>query len=115
MNRRVHALIVAGAVGAGVHAAIAPEHLREMPLLGVAFAAAAVLFAVAVAALALRPDDPRAALAVAALLAAVVTGYVTSRVAALEDWDALGVGTSAVEAAGLLLALPLTLTSGGHR
>ena len=48
-------VIGAGAVGAGVHAAIAPEHLREWAPLGASFVAMAILFAAAVAALALDP------------------------------------------------------------
>jgi len=52
-------LIGAGAVGAGVHAAIAPEHLREWAPLGASFVAVAILFAVAAVAIALRPDDRR--------------------------------------------------------
>jgi hypothetical protein len=44
------ALIGAGAVGAGVHAAIAPEHLHEWAPLGASFVAVAVILAAAVAA-----------------------------------------------------------------
>jgi hypothetical protein len=118
MNRRANALIAAGAVGIGVHAAIAPEHLHEWLPLGTAFIAAAVLLSIAVAALAIRPGDARAAYAVAGLLAAVVVGYIATRVAALppldpdrEPVDLLGVCTTLVETAGILFAL----TPGGTR
>lgn len=122
MNRRANVLIVAGAAGAGVHAAIAPEHVREWAPLGAAFVVTAVLLGVAVATLALRPTSVRAARAVAVVLAGVVVGYVATRVAALppldperEPFDVLGVATTLVEAAGLVLAFPLTLTPGGTR
>jgi hypothetical protein len=105
-------LIGAGAVGAGVHAVIAPEHLREWAPLGASFVAVAVLLAAAVAALALRPDDRRPAAALGALLATVAGGYVVTRLAALppldperESFDALGICTSAIEVFGLVLAV----------
>jgi hypothetical protein len=105
-------LIGAGAVGAGVHAAIAPEHLRESAPLGASFVAVAVLLAAAVAALALRPDDRRPAAALGALLATVAGGYVVTRLAAIppldperESLDALGICTSAIEVFGLVLAV----------
>jgi len=106
------ALIGAGAVGAGVHAAIAPQHLREWPPLGASFVAVAVLLSAAVAALALRPDDRLPVAALAALLGSVAAGYVVSRLVAIppldperEPFDALGICTTAIEAFGLLLAL----------
>lgn len=125
------ALIGAGAVGAGVHAAIAPEHLREWPPLGASFVAVAAVLAAAVAAVALRPDDRRPAAALALILATVAAAYVVTRLAAIppldperEPFDALGICTSAIEALGLLLAVlihgPHTrltpqLSSGGRR
>lgn len=122
MNRRAIVLIVAGSVGAGVHAAIAPEHLHEWAPLGAAFVVTAVLLGAAVVTLALRPTSVHAARAVAVVLAGVVVGYVATRVAALppldperEPFDLLGVATTLVEAAGLMLAFPRTFTSGGTR
>src|SRR5262249_49912604 len=47
---------------AGIHAALVPEHLKEMPPLGYAFTAAAVIGCVLACALVSRPDDPRIAL-----------------------------------------------------
>jgi hypothetical protein len=122
MNRRATVLIVAGAVGAGVHAAIAPEHLREWVPLGAAFVVTAVLLGAAVATLALRPTSVRAARAVAVVLAGVVVGYIATRVAAVppldperEPLDLLGVATTLVESAGLVLAFPFILIPGGTR
>jgi hypothetical protein len=109
-------LLAAGAVGSGVHAALAPEHLREWAPLGASFLAVAVLFAVAVAALAIRPADQRLLAVLAALLGAVAAGYVATRLVAIppldperEPFDPLGVCTSAVEALGLLLAVHIQL------
>jgi hypothetical protein len=97
-------LIGAGAVGAGVHASIAPEHLREWAPLGASFVAVAILLAAAVAALALRPDDLRPVAALSVLLATVATGYLVTRLAAIppldperESFDTLGNCTSAIE------------------
>src|ERR1051325_4507233 len=92
------ALLAAGAVGSGVHAALAPEHLREWAPLGASFLAVAVLFAVAVAALAIRPADQRLLAVLAALLGAVAAGYVATRLVPIpqldpdrEPFDPLGV------------------------
>jgi hypothetical protein len=52
-------LLVAGSVGAGVHAGLAPEHLHEWLPLGIAFVASAAVLAAAVVVLAVRPDDTR--------------------------------------------------------
>ena len=85
-------LIGAGALGAGVHAAIAPEHLREWVPLGASFVAVAVL------------------------LAAVATGYLVTRLVAVppldperESFDTLGICTSAVEVFGVVLAVHIAL------
>ena len=109
-------VIGAGAVGAGVHAAIAPEHLREWAPLGASFVAVAVLFAAAVAALTLRPNDRRPLTAVGALLATVAGGYVVTRLVAIppldperEPFDTLGVCTSAIEVIGLALAVHIQM------
>jgi len=125
-------LIGAGAVGAGVHAAIAPEHLHEWAPLGASFVVVAILFAAAVAALALLPSDRRPVTALGALLAAVAGGYVVTRLVAIppldperESFDTLGICTSAIEVFGLVLAVHiltpprrlrhLSLSSGGRR
>jgi cytochrome bd-type quinol oxidase subunit 2 len=110
------ALIGAGAVGAGVHAAIAPEHLHEWAPLGASFVAVAVLLAAAVAAVVIRRADRRPVAALSVLLAAVATGYLVTRLVAVppldperESFDALGICTSAVEVFGVVLAVHITL------
>jgi hypothetical protein len=125
-------LIGAGTVGGGVHAAVAPEHLREWVPLGASFVVAAVLLAAAVAAVTLRPADPRSVAALSGLLAALATGYLVTRLAAIppldperEPFDTLGVCTSLVEVFGVVLAVHIhvrrgrlrhqSLSSGGRR
>lgn len=109
------ALLVAGSVGAGVHAGLAPEHLHEWLPLGVAFVVTAAALAAAVAVLAVRPADARPANALVVLLLGLVAAYAATRLAALppldptrEAPDPLGLTTSAIEAAGALVALRLT-------
>jgi hypothetical protein len=118
-------LVLAGAVSAGVHAGLAPEHLHEWPPLGAAFVAAAVAAALAVAALVLRPASPWPPLALGALLGGLVVAYALTRLAALppldpgrEALDLVGVCTCAVEVLGVVGAmrlgrLSLALTPGG--
>jgi hypothetical protein len=100
-------LVVAGAVSAGVHAGLAPEHLHGWLPLGASFVAAAAAAALGVAALVLRPASvwpPRA-------LGAALPPLDPDR----EPVDLLGVCTSALEAAGFVAAYRLVLayTPGG--
>lgn len=111
-------LLVAGSLSAGVHAGLAPEHLREWAPLGAAFIAAAVILSAAVAACAIRPASPRPAQALALLLAGMIAAYAATRLFALppldptrEPLDALGLTTTAIEAAGVLLALRVSRRS----
>jgi hypothetical protein len=108
-------LVLAGAVSAGVHAGLAPEHLHEWPPLGASFIVAAAAAALAVAALVLRPASPWPPRALGALLGGLVVAYALTRLAALppldpdrESLDLLGVCTVAVEALGVAAALRLT-------
>ena len=107
-------LVLAGAVSAGVHAGLAPEHLHEWLPLGLAFVAAAAAAALGVAALVLRPTSPWPPRVLGALLVGLVVAYAATRLAALppldpdrEPLDLLGVCTSAVEALGAAAALRL--------
>ena len=107
-------LVVAGAVSAGVHAGLAPEHLHEWLPLGVSFVLAAAAAVFGVAAVVLRPASVWPPRALGALLGGLVVAYASTRLAALppldpdrEPLDLLGVCTSAVEAAGAVAALRL--------
>ena len=122
-------LIAVGAVSAGVHAGLAPEHLHESPPLGAAFLVAAMALATAVTALSLRPSRTAVVRLLGALLAAVASAYAVTRLTAVppldpsrESLDVLGVGTSSLEALGFLVAarigrrqrgLSLAVTTGG--
>jgi hypothetical protein len=118
-------LVLAGAVSAGVHAGLAPEHLEEWPPLGAAFVAAAAAAVLAVVALVLRPASLWPPLALGALLGGLVVAYALTRLTALppldperEALDLVGVCTCAVEALGVAAAmrlgrLTLALTPGG--
>jgi hypothetical protein len=115
-------LVLAGAVSAGVHAGLAPEHLHEWPPLGAAFVAAAAAAALAVVALVLRPASLWPARFLGALLGGLVVAYALTRIAALppldperEPLDVVGVCTVAVEALGLAAAVRLgrSITPGG--
>ena len=57
--RRTGLLALAVTFSAGIHAALVPEHLKEMPPLGYSFIGAAVIGAALAWALVSRPDDRR--------------------------------------------------------
>lgn len=57
--RRSGLLALAVSFSAGIHAALVPEHLKEMPALGYAFIAAAATGGALAWALISRPDDRR--------------------------------------------------------
>lgn len=111
-------LVLTLASSAGIHAALAPTHAAEGPLLGVMFA----LSALCLAAIAMRIDRAPAAAALTAatlLLAGLLAAYVATRFVALaplthpEPVDLLGVTTKLIEAGGLVLALRLLGTRAG--
>ena len=119
---RADALILACAISAGIHAALAPEHFAEEGVpAGVGFVASAVLLAVLAVVLTVRPSDlARAAagltfIGLIAAYALVVTTGVPVLHPDRESLDGLALVTKAVEAAGLALCLPplrpLTVTT----
>jgi hypothetical protein len=115
------ALVVAAGVSVGVHAALAPEHLREWAPLGASFVAAAVAVGAVTAAAALRRSSPWPPRLLAALLAGIAVAYVLTRLAALppldptrEAFDPLGLGTSAIELLGAAAALSVGRVSPGR-
>jgi hypothetical protein len=108
-------LIASCAISAGIHAALAPEHLREEAAAGVGFLASAALLAVVCVALTYRPGSRIAVGAAGAVLAALVAAYalaITVGVPVLhpepEPADGLGLVTMAIELVGLVAALHLT-------
>jgi hypothetical protein len=115
-------LVLAGALSAGVHAGLAPEHLHEWLPLGAAFLAAAAAAAGGVVALVLRPASPWPPRVLGALLGSLVVAYALTRLVALppldperEPLDVLGVCTCAIEAAGAAAAVRFGRPRRGRR
>lgn len=107
-------LALAVSVSAGIHIALTPEHLHEMPRLGYSFIVASVLGVAIAGALIARPDDRRiAALAGIFCLGEIVAWvlFVTIPVPLFpgtpEGVEAIAVVSKAVEAVGWVLALGL--------
>src|SRR5215213_9509251 len=104
-------VIVACAISAGIHAALAPDHFAEGTGAGVGFVVAAVGLAAVPVALTLRPASVRALTAAGALFLGLIASYalaVTTGVPVLhaerETFDALALATKAVELVGLVAA-----------
>lgn len=105
--------VVACAISAGVHAALAPAHLDEGTAAGAGFAGSAVLLALLAVAATRRASQVVLA-AISLTLAGLILAYalvVTTGVPVLhpspEPADGLGLGTKAVELVGLGAALRL--------
>ena len=104
--------IVACAVSAGIHAALAPAHLHEGRFAGAAFAASAVVLGGLAVWLTARPAGTAPLAVTATALAGLLGAYalaVTTGVPLLhaepEPVDPLALFTKAAEAAGLVAAL----------
>jgi hypothetical protein len=107
---RIDFIILACAVSAGIHGALAPDHFEEGTGAGLGFVAATVLLAVFAAYLTRRPTQLALA-ATAAVFAGLIASYglaITTGVPILhpepEAVDGLALFTKAVEGIGLLLA-----------
>jgi hypothetical protein len=107
------ALIVACAISAGVHVALAPEHYEESRALGIGFLGSAVVLAALAVALT-RHVSPAALALSGATLAGLLAAYALAITVGLpllhpdaEPVDGLAVATKVVEAAGLAAALHL--------
>jgi hypothetical protein len=108
-------VIVACAVSAGIHGALAPAHFTESAGAGIGFAVAAALLATLAVAFAWRPTV-RALSGAAAVLAGLLASYVLAVTTGLpllhpepEPVEALALVTKAVEAIGLVAAVHLLL------
>jgi hypothetical protein len=107
-------VILACAVSAGIHAALAPGHFDEGAGAGFGFAAAAVVLAGLVAWLTCRPASRFAVAVAAATLFGLLGSYALATRTGLpvlhpdaEPVDGLAVATKAIEAIGLLAATSL--------
>ena len=111
-----HEVLVAScATSAGIHAALAPEHLREETAAGVGFLASAALLAALCVVLTYRPGSRLAAGAAGAVLAGLLAAYALALTVGVplfhpdpEPADGLGLVTKAIELVGLVAALHLT-------
>ena len=104
-------VILACAISAGIHAALAPVHFAEGSAPGTAFAAAAVVLAVLAVALTRHPGSAVPPTLAAVAFACLIAGYGLAATTGLplvqphpEPVDGLALATKAVEAGGLLLA-----------
>ena len=108
------AVIVACAISAGIHGALAPGHFDEGTGAGLGFVAATVALAGLVIWLTLRPDSRPALGAAAATFAGLIVSYALATTTGLpvihpdpEPVDGLALATKAIEAVGLLAAAGL--------
>jgi hypothetical protein len=109
MELRRDVVILACAISAGIHGALAPEHFREGTGAGVGFVAATVALAALAAALTLRPASQLAPVGAAAVLAGSLGAYGLAATTGLpllhpeaEPLDGLALATKAIELIGLL-------------
>ena len=107
---RTDAVILACAISAGIHAALAPQHFRETIGAGAGFVASAVLLAGLAVVLTRRPTDAAFA-ATAAVFAGLIGSYVLAVTTGIpvihpdvDPLEGIALATKAVEAAGLVLA-----------
>jgi len=108
---RTDGVIVACAISAGIHAALAPDHFRETTGAGIGFVAATVVLGALAVVLTLRPSEPAfaaAALVFAGLIGSYVLAVTTGIPVIHPDVDAvegLALATKAIEAGALVLAV----------
>jgi 4-amino-4-deoxy-L-arabinose transferase-like glycosyltransferase len=112
--KRTGLLALAVTFSAGIHAALAPEHLKEMPPLGYAFIVAAAIGAVLAWALVSRPSDRRIPLLAGlfclgqiVMWALFVTTSVPGFAGTPEPVETIALVSKAAELLGVALALQL--------
>jgi len=105
---RVDVVILACAISAGIHGALAPEHFEEGTGAGVGFVAATVLAAALGGALTFRPENRVLLIATALVFAGLIGSYALAITTGLpvlhpeaEPVEGLALFTKAVEAVGL--------------
>ncbi len=107
-------LIVACAISAGIHAALAPGHFAEGTGPGLGFAAAAILLAGLAVGLTQTPASAAVVAGAGAVLAGLIASYALAATTGLpplhhdaEPVEGLALATKAIEAVGLLAAVHL--------
>ncbi len=114
MSLRRDVVILACAISAGIHGALAPAHFEEGTGAGVGFVASTVLLAALVLALTLRPASPPLLAGAALVFLGLLGSYVLATTTGFpvlhpepEPVDDLALATKAIEAVGLVTALSL--------
>ncbi len=114
MNLRRDVVILACAVSAGIHGALAPAHYAEGTGAGVGFVASTVLLAGLAVVLTLRPADALPLVGAAIVFAGLLGSYALAATTGIpllhpepEPVDGLALVTKAFEAVGLVTALSL--------
>ena len=116
MSKRTGLLALAVTFSAGIHAALVPEHLKEMPALGYSFIAAAVAGGVLAWALVSRPKDRRIPLLAALFCLGQIAAWVLFVSVPVpgfsgtpEPVEAIALVSKAAELLAIVLALPLVV------
>lgn len=114
MNLRLDVVILACAVSAGIHGALAPAHYAEGTGAGIGFVASTVLLAALAVVLTLRPADALPLVGAAIVFAGLLGSYALATTMGFpllhpepEPVDGLALVTKAFEAVGLVTALTL--------
>ena len=114
MNLRRDVVILACAISAGIHGALAPAHFDEGTGAGVGFVASTVLLAGIAIALTVRPDAQLPLVGAALVFAGLLGSYVLATTTGFpvlhpesEPVDGLALATKAIETVGLVAALTL--------
>jgi hypothetical protein len=114
MSLRRDVVILACAVSAGIHGALAPEHFAEGTAAGVGFVASTVLLAVIAVVLTLRPAGALALAGAALVFAGLLVSYALAVTTGLpvfhpapEPVEGLALATKAFELVGLVAAVSL--------
>jgi uncharacterized membrane protein len=105
-------VLVACAVSAGIHGALAPEHFDESTAAGIGFVASTAALAAVVVAMTLRPASVLALGGAATVLGGLLAAYVLATTTGLplfhpepEPVEGLAIATKIIEAIGLAAAL----------
>jgi uncharacterized protein YjeT (DUF2065 family) len=114
LELRSDVVVLACAVSAGIHGALAPAHFGEGAAAGLGFVAATVALAGAAVALTLRPASTLALAGATLVFAGLLVAWALATTSGLpllhpepEPVDGLALATKAIEAVGLLAASSL--------
>ena len=106
---RVDVVILACAISAGIHGALAPQHFEEGTGAGLGFVVATIVLAALAVWLTLHPDDRSVLAGAAIVLAGLIASYALAVTTGLpllhpetEPVDGLALATKAIEAVGLV-------------